>query len=102
MNQIFQSFLALRLGMEEFFFLLQKRAVIPANPQQPIGIYAAEFRHLSGHILEKIAVMAYHYAGKGCFVQQSFEPLNSAETPSILTLTNPNAIRHHTHPLPKH
>ena len=83
MDQIFQGFLALRLGMEEFFFLLQKRAVIAANAQQAIGIYAAEFRHFSSHILQEIAVVTYNHAGERCFFQQTFKPLNSSDVQVI-------------------
>ena len=37
-NQVFQSFLTLRLSMEEFFFLFQERAVVPVHAQQTVGI----------------------------------------------------------------
>ena len=86
MNQIFQCFLTLRLGMEEFFFLLKKCAVIPADPQQPVGIYTAEFRHLGRHILQKIAIVTYDYGGEGCSFQQSFKPFDSGEVEVIRRL----------------
>ena len=69
--------------MEEFFFLFQEGAVIPADPQQPVGIYTAEFRHLGRHILQEIAIVTYYDTGKGCCIQQSFQPLNSGEVQMI-------------------
>jgi hypothetical protein len=82
-NQVLQGLLPLRLGMEEFLFLLQKGAVIPVHAQQPVGIYPVEFCHIRHHILEKVAVMAYHHAGKRRLLEKIFKPLDSGEVQMI-------------------
>ena len=79
MNQIFQRFLPLRLRVQEFFFLLQENTVAALHPQQSVGIYAAEFRHLGGDILQKIAIMADDHTGKASLLQQLFQPLDSRQ-----------------------
>jgi hypothetical protein len=93
MNQIFQSFLALRLCMEEFFFPFQERAVVSAAPQQAIWIDAVEFRRLGGHILQEVTIVADNHAGEGSFLQHSFKPLNSSEVQVIRGLVKQQYIR---------
>src|ERR1041384_7486998 len=89
MNQILQSLLPLSLGMKKFFLLFQERAVTSLaggslaagslHAQQPLGIYSAEFRDFGGHVLQKIAVMAYDNTGKCRLVKQSFKPVDSSQ-----------------------
>ncbi len=63
-DQVFQRFLPLRLGMQKFFLLLQERAVVSPHPKNAIGIHAAQLRHVGGNIFQKIAVVTHDHAGE--------------------------------------
>ncbi len=63
-HQVFERFLAQRLGMEKLFFLFEEFAVRAVNTQRAIGISAVEFHHVGGDILEKIAVVTDDDAGE--------------------------------------
>ena len=65
--------------MKKFFLLPEESAVVPAHPEQSIGIDLAQFRHCGGYILQEVAVMAYDHAGKCGLFQQSFEPFDTGE-----------------------
>ena len=82
-DQVLQRFLPLRLGVQKFFLLLQERAVVSPHPQDAIGIDAAQFRHVGGDILQKIAVVTHDHAGECGLRQQIFEPLDSRQVEMV-------------------
>ncbi len=93
MNQILQRFLPLRLRMQKFLFLLEKRAVAPLHPQQPVRIDPAEFRHLRGNIFQKIAIVTDHHTSESDLLQHFFEPLNAGEVQMIRRFIEQQNVR---------
>ena len=83
MNQVFQRFLPLRLRVQKFFFLFQERAVASLHAQQSVGIDAAEFRHLSGDVLQKVAIVTDDHTGEAGLLQHLFEPLDPRQVEMI-------------------
>jgi hypothetical protein len=69
--------------VQEFFFLLQKGAVVAVDAERAIGINAIELDHVGGDILQKVAVVAHDDAGEGGLLQQIFEPGDSEEIEMI-------------------
>ena len=45
-------------------FFSRNVAVAPLHPQYAIGINAAQFRHVGGDVLQKVAIVADHHAGE--------------------------------------
>src|SRR3981081_4006998 len=79
MNQVFERFLSLRLSMQEFFLLLQERAVVSMHAEDSVGIYTIEFGHLGRNIFEKVAVMTHDHTCEWRFIEHCLEPLDSGE-----------------------
>src|SRR5208337_223155 len=78
-NQILQRLLTPGLRVQEFFFLLQKLAVVAVDAEGAIGINAIELDHVGGDVFEKVAVVADDYAGECRSLQQIFEPGDSGK-----------------------
>ena len=78
-----KGILPLGLGFEKGFFLLQKRAVVPVDAQQPIRIGAVQLHRFRAHVFQKVPVVADHDAGERCGIEQAFQPLDAAQIQMI-------------------
>ncbi len=59
-----KGILPLGLGLEEGFFLLQKRAVVAIDAQQPIGIGAVQLYRFGTDVFQEVPVVADDDAGE--------------------------------------
>ena len=73
--------LALRLHVE--LAALEKLRVGSAHAQHALGVDAAQLDNLAGNVLEKVAIMRDHDAGKPRAAEHAFEPLNAFEIEMI-------------------
>jgi hypothetical protein len=85
-DEVFQSFVALGLSMEKFFFLLQEPGVISAHAEDAVGIDAAEFDHFGCYTFEEVAVVTHDYAREFRLSKQFLEPLDASEIEMICGL----------------
>jgi hypothetical protein len=79
MDQVLQSFVTLGLGVEKFFFLLEKVDVTAVDAEGAVGIDAVELYHIGGDVLEKVAVVADYDAGELGGSEYVFEPSDAGE-----------------------
>ena len=85
-HAIFERLLPVALRVQILLFLLQKRAVVARHAQRPIFVRGIQLHDFVRNILEKIAVVAHHHAGKSAILQHAFEPLNSREIEMVRRL----------------
>ena len=82
-HAVVKRILPLGLGLEERFFLDQKRAVVAVYAQQSIGIGAVQLHRFRAHVFQEVSVVADHDAGERCGIEQRFQPLDPAQIQMI-------------------
>jgi hypothetical protein len=69
-----QRFLAAGLRAQKLFLLFQEVAVTSLHPKNALRISAADLGHIVHHVVQKVAVVAHHHAGKGRRAEQLLQP----------------------------
>ena len=93
LDQVLQRFLPFALGVEELLFLFQEVGVAAAGAQESVGIDAAQFDHLGGHVLEEVTIVADDDGGEWRVLQQLFQPFNAGQVEMVGGLVEQQDVR---------
>ncbi len=79
--------------MQKFFFLFEKGAVASVDSQHSVRINPAQLGNFGGDIFQEVTIVTDDHTSEGGLLQQSLEPLNSAEIEMVRRLVEQEDIR---------
>ena len=93
LHAVLQRILQLRLCLQVCLPPLDKLRVAALHAQQSLGVNLVQLYDLRRYVLQKVAVVAHHHAGKRRIVQQRLQPGNARQIQVVRRFVQQQHIR---------